>query len=396
MGITDRVRVVAVTRIFPNSLEPLSSPFNRQQFSALADMCDLEVLEAIPAVPVADRFGFPERAARLRALPREETVAGIPTRYMRTLYVPKVGLGVAAPLFWASSLLHLDVVRRADVVLGAWAYPDATCAVALARALGKPSVVKVHGSDLNVIGKRPGARVWLSRLLPMATRAVAVSRPLGAELEALGVPRDRVRFVPNGVDASLFRVRDRAEARAKLGVEHTDPIVTFVGRLEPAKGIEELLTAIAGVRRARPDARFVLLGDGVTGDRVRTLAAGSGERVLAPGSRPLAEVADWLAASDVFCLPSHREGTPNVVLEALACGRPVVATRVGGIPDVVDDAVGRLVPARDAGALEAALLAALEIKWSAEAIAARGPKSWKESAAMLHDVLVEARTALLR
>lgn len=390
------MRVLAVTRIFPNSLEPLSSPFNRQQFTALAAKCDLEVLEAIPAVPIVSRFGVPERAARLRALPRQELVGGIPTHFMRTLYVPRVGLGLAGPLFVASAVPYVSLVRRADVLLGAWAYPDAASAVVLGRAFSKPVVVKVHGSDVNVIAQRAGARAWLTRVLPHATMAVAVSKPLVGALEALGVPRDRIRYVPNGVDTELFHPRPQDEARVKLGIDSNDPMVLFVGRLEPAKGIDELLAAIATVRASRPRTRFVLLGDGVSGDRVREVAQGAGGYVHAPGPRPLGEVADWLAACDVFCLPSHREGTPNVVLEALAAGRPVVATQVGGIPDIVDDAVGRLVPPKDAPALSAALLDALDVPWDPQFIASRGPKSWKASAEALYDVLVEARERFVR
>jgi glycosyltransferase involved in cell wall biosynthesis len=389
------MRVLAVTRIFPNSLEPLSSPFNRQQFAALAEKCDLEVLEPIPAVPLLARFGVPARAAKLRALPREETVGGIATRYMRTFYVPRVGLGLAAPLFVASSLPHVDLVRRADVLLGTWAYPDAAATVVLARAFDKPVVVKVHGSDVNVIARRPGARAWLTRLLPRATMAVAVSRPLVTALAELGVPEDRICYVPNGVDTTLFRPRARDEARARLGVDSTDPIVLFVGRLEPAKGIDELLGAIAILRRERPRTRFVLLGDGVSAKSVREVAEASDGRVTAPGARPLAEVADWLAACDVFCLPSHREGTPNVVLEALACGRPVVATSVGGIPDIVDESVGRLVAPGDAAGLARALIDALGVPWDERFIASRGPTSWEESAAALHAVLAEARARSL-
>lgn len=385
------MRVLAVTRIFPNSLEPLSSPFNRQQFEALGQHCELDVLEAIPAVPLLSRFGVPARAALLRGLPKTEIVGGIRTHYMRALYVPRVGLGVAGPLYFASSLPHADLVRRADVLLGAWAYPDGAATIALAKTFGKPCVVKVHGSDLNVIAKRPGARVWLRSLFPKVTLAVAVSRPLVTELENLGVPKDRVRYIPNGVDTTLFRPRPRAECRAKLGVDPNAKLVVFVGRLERAKGIEELLGAIEALRAARSDVRFVLLGDGETGARVREIAAASNGVVTAPGPRPLPEIAEWLGACDVFCLPSHREGTPNVVLEALASGRPVVATSVGGIPDIVDDAVGKLVPAHDAPALTRALGDALDRDWDPSFIASRGPTSWDESGTVLFRALEEAR-----
>ncbi len=387
------MRVLAITRIFPNSLEPLSSPFNRQQFGALAKHVDLDVLEAIPYVPLASRFGVPARAAKLDALPKDESIDGIPVRIMRAPYLPRVGLAAAAPLYFAASLLHLDLVRRADIILGAWAYPDAAVAIALARLLGKPSVIKVHGSDVNVIAKRPGARLWLKALLPSATRAVCVSRPLGEELQKLGVAEGRIRFVANGVDTALFRSQSRGAARAQLGVPQDAKLVVFVGRLEVAKGIDELLTAIERLRRERPSLRFALLGDGESSARVKLLADASGGHVLAPGARPLPEIASWLAACDVFCLPSHREGTPNVVLEALASGRPVVASDVGGIPDLVDDDVGRLVPVKNAERLARALAEVLDAAWDEERIVRRGPKSWDESALALLSVLEEARAA---
>jgi len=384
------MRVLAITKIFPNSLEPLSSPFNRQQFAALREMCDLTVLEAIPYVPGAAWTGVPARAAKLAKLPRRETVLGIETHYMRQLYVPKVGIPIAVPLYLASLAPFRDLARAHDVILGTWAYPDGCAAVLLARAFGKPSVVKVHGSDVNVVAKMPSARAVLRRVLPRAGAVVTVSRALGDELERVGVPRPSLRFVANGVDTAIFHPRDKAAARAKLGVPRDRPLIAFVGRLEPQKGLEELLAAFADVRRARPDAMLALVGDGAMKDRVARLRGEWGDALHAPGARPLHEVAEWVGACDVFTLPSWNEGTPNVVLEALASGRPAVGTRVGGIPDVLAHPdSGLLVPARDPAALAEALIAALSRPWDPAAVAACGPSSWNESARRLCDVLEE-------
>jgi len=217
---------------------------------------------------------------------------------------------------------------------------------------------------------------------------ISVARPLSQLLEDLGVAPASIHLVRNGVDTALFHPRDRAACRDELSISRAGSLIVFCGRLEPQKGIVELLAAFERVRAARPDARLVLLGDGVSRDEVRAHIAGAGGAVIAPGPRPLSEVATWVGACDVFTLPSHNEGTPNVVLEALASGRPVVATDVGGIPDcLADPHTGLLVPARDAHALARALIDALGRTWNPDAIVRAGPGSWRESAQSLHDVL---------
>src|ERR1700742_3178844 len=178
------MRVAVVTKIFPSSLEPLSAPFNLRQIGELAKRTDVEVLEAIPYLPLAASLKFPERAARLSALPAQERVHGIDVTYVRQLYVPRVGLPVAVPLYLASLAPPLDRLRRADVILATWAYPDGCAAILTARALGKPCVVKVHGSDVNVVLRTRAARAVASRVLPQAAAVVAVSRPLAEALVA--------------------------------------------------------------------------------------------------------------------------------------------------------------------------------------------------------------------
>jgi glycosyltransferase involved in cell wall biosynthesis len=392
------MRVVVITKIFPSSLEPLSAPFNLRQIAELAKRCDVEVLEAIPHVPLAQAFSVPARAARLSALPARELVHGVDVTYVRQLYVPRVGLAVAVPLYLASLLPHRERLRAADVLLATWAYPDGCATVLAARACGKPCVVKVHGSDVNVVLQTSAARALAARVLPLADAVVAVSRPLAEELVELGVPRERVHLVMNGIDASVFRPRDRAAARRALGVADDARVVLFVGRLEPQKGIHELLDAFERMRARVPRATLALVGQGISSDEVRARVARweHGAAILL-GARPPAEVAEWMGACDVMTLPSWAEGTPNVVLEALASGRPVVATGVGGIPDVLRDArSGIVVPPRDAGALASALGDALERQWDEAAVHASAPGSWRESAEGLASVLEHALAAHAR
>jgi glycosyltransferase involved in cell wall biosynthesis len=397
------MRVLAITQIWPNRVEPHRTPFNLQQFKCLRERgdCEVEVIDAIAYLPGAKllsrsrALGQSARAFALDGLPARDEIGGIETHYMRQLYVPKIGVPVALPLYLASLAPYRALVRKADVVLGTWAYPDGCAAILAARAFGKPCVVKVHGTDVNTIAKRPSVRAILRRVLPRAGALVSVSAALSGELEELGVAREKIHLVRNGVDKGVFAPRgakEKADARRALGVDPAAEVVLYVGRLETGKGMAELLAAIPAVRARVERAVFVVLGDGEWSERVAKAAAEAGGAIVAPGTRPLKEVAAWLAACDVLTLPSWMEGTPNVVLEALASGRPVVATNVGGIPAVLPDPdAGRLVPPRDTGALAEALIETLgRVRAGAfapEKVAAFGPKSWKESAEELYGVL---------
>lgn len=381
------MRVVAVTRVWPNRFEPTQSAFNRQQFAELAKLCDLEVIAGIPHLPGAGLLGRPRRLARLSRLPRHDRVAGIPTTNMRQLYLPKLDLPVLLPLCLLSLRPHRSLIATADVVLATWAYPDACAATIVAHRLGKPCCVKVHGSDLNVFAKLRGAGAIIRRILPSAEAVVSVSRPLTALLREHEVPAQRIHLVSNGVDPAIFRPRDRVQARAQLGVHGDERLALFVGRLEPAKGVGELTTAFDSLASALPRLSLALAGKGPSEPEVRRWAATHGNRVRVLGERPLEEVATWLAACDVFVLPSWREGTPNAVLEALASGRPVVATSVGGVPDILRPQGGVMVPPRDGAALATAITDVLSREWPPLDVSATGPGTWQASAARLHEVL---------
>ncbi len=200
-----RLRVLVITKIFPNAAEPTSAPFNRQQIAALSRLCDVEVLGTIPWYPGAGLLGRWSSAGRVARVPARETIDGIDVRHPRTLFVPRVAHGLWAPLYAASlAPMALGYRGRVDVVLGTWAYPDGVAAVAIAKLIGVPAVVKLHGSDMNVIAKLPGPQRLLKLALPRAASVVAVSRALGDEARALGVPADRIAIVMNGVDPELF------------------------------------------------------------------------------------------------------------------------------------------------------------------------------------------------
>jgi glycosyltransferase involved in cell wall biosynthesis len=386
------LRVLAITKIFPNAAEPLAAPFNRQQFAALREHCDLRVMATIPWFPGAGLMSKWSTAGKLAEVPRRETIAGIEVTHPRTLFVPKGAFASWGPLYAASIAPALLAFRnKVDVVLGSWAYPDGFAAVVAGKLLGVPSVVKLHGSDINIVAKLDGARKMSAWALPKAARVVAVSRPLADEVVALGVDRDRVRVVMNGVDGDLFKPGDRAAARKELGLP-AGPIAVYVGNLKPEKGVLDLGRAWSSVLAKVPDATLLFVGDGPLKGELESMTNQHGERVRLIARQPLERVPLYMGAADIVVLPSHSEGTPNVVLEALASGRRVVATSVGGIPDLITSAkLGALVPSKDPDALAAALATALREPYDAREVAQLGARGgWAASASALHAVLSEA------
>ncbi|NJM91111.1 MAG: glycosyltransferase family 4 protein, partial [Myxococcales bacterium] len=257
------MRVLAITKIFPNAAEPLSAPFNRQQFAALAELCQLEVLATVPWFPGASLLARWSSAGKVAALPRREVIAGINVLHPRTLFVPRVAHVTWGPLY-AASLAPLWARYRGqvDVVLGSWAYPDGFAAIAFAEALGVPAVVKLHGSDINVIAQLPGPKRLLRWMLPRAERVVAVSRDLANKVAALGVADDRIAVVGNGLDASMFSPRSRGEARQRCELPADGGVILYVGNLKEEKGVLDLADAFAQLAPSRPSARLVIVGAG--------------------------------------------------------------------------------------------------------------------------------------
>jgi len=211
---------------------------------------------------------------------------------------------------------------------------------------------------------------------------IAKSGQLRDRILAMGVNPEKTCVVANGCDGNIFFVRDRDSARRELNIPQSAELIAFVGRVHTRKGIGELLDAVAALLRTRPHLRMVCVGDGpsLTEMQERAHTSNLVDRVDFPGACSPSDVARWLAAANLLALPSYAEGCPNVVIEALSCGRPIVATRVGSIPELVDPSCGVLVPLGDPAALTQALDRALNTQWDEAAIAKRFRRSWQQVA----------------
>ncbi|MDR3445568.1 MULTISPECIES: glycosyltransferase family 4 protein [unclassified Dyella] len=379
-----RLKVLVLTNLFPSPWDPLRSPFNRQQFERLGREHEVDVLTA---VDFRERFGRKPTAFRAN---------NVNTDHFVFFYPPVIGRSMHAA-FWLISLLSqkLRRLRRAqyDCMLLSWAYPDAAAASWVARHLGIPYVVKVHGTDLNVKATQPLLRPQIRHALRGAQGVVAVSQALADKVVELGVDPSRVHVIYNGVEPNLFHPGSLSEARAKLSLPQDERIILYVGNLKDTKGCLDLLEAFPRVLLTHPDANLLFIGAGPSREALlqRAAALGCQNRVRLVGAIEHFALGDWFRAADLLCLPSHNEGVPNVVLEAMACGTPVVATRVGGIPEVLPEHAGVLVDAHDRIGLEGALVDALGRSWDGGQIAAHaGRFRWDENIQRLSGILEAA------
>jgi len=384
----DPLGVLALASLYPHRGRPHQAAFNRQQFGELARLCRFALVAPVP---------LPQLWGLCTARPVPE-VDHPPFTLMRPPYLYPPGLlrswhgrflaACAWPVAW-----RLAGELGARVVLGNWLYPDAWAALKLARRLGLPLVAQALGSDLMLAEGRTWRRHRVQEVLLGARLVVVKSRPLARAALKLGLPPERLRLVPNGVDQKLFRPRSKAAAREKLDLHPAGRLVLWVGNLVKVKDPALALEALA----ACPGAELLLAGDGPLMPALRRKAARLGleGRVHWLGRVSHREVADLMAACDALVLSSRSEGDPNVVLEALASGRPVAATRVGGVEELVRPGEnGFLAQPGDAAGLGEALEKVLAGEWDPQALADTvAERSWPASARRLYEVLAEAAEA---
>ena len=386
------MKCLVLSDTFPNRLQPWRGPYNRRQVECLVERCSVTVINPIP-------FGRLKSAAYRRLVSEPgHVLEKITTLHPVWWYLPVIGRGSAwrGVLRAARRALGGGAADRYDVVLATFAYPHGFAARELARELGIPYAIKARGSDLHALPPAGPRRERAAEAVRDAAAVVAVSGNLADVAVELGADPSRVHVLPNGIDADAFAVVPRDVARRRLGLDGNQPIVLFVGSLLPVKGIDVLCDAFAAVSDAAPADRapcLTLIGDGSLRGMVekRMVGEGLGGRVKLTGQLDRKEVALWMNAADVLVLPSRNEGCPNVVLEAMACGTPVVASKVGAVPDLLDDRCGAMVPPGDARALARAMSDALAREWDRDAIRERvAGMTWEANAAKLYDILTGA------
>ncbi|WP_449423417.1 glycosyltransferase family 4 protein [Rhodanobacter lindaniclasticus] len=327
--------MLVFTSLYPNAVQPRHGVFIEERLRHLLESGRIEatVVAPVPWFPLRSPvFGA---YARYAAVPAQEERHGIRIWHPRYPVIPKVGMRVAATLMSFALLPFLRNLQADgldfDLVDAHYLYPDGVAAAKLAMALGKPVVISARGSDVNVIPRWRGPRRKIQRAAERAAAVVAVSQALKDKLTALGVRAGKITVLRNGVDLDRFAPLDRVAVRARLDLR--GPVWLTVGNLVELKGVHLVVEALAAV----PDVTLLIAGEGPEEPRLRALVArlGLGARVCFLGTIKHDDLCEYYNAADVMVLASSREGMPNVVLESMACGTPVVATPVGGTPELI-------------------------------------------------------------
>jgi glycosyltransferase involved in cell wall biosynthesis len=350
------LRVVSFTTLFPNAAWPDLGIFVEQRLRQLAASGEVEicVVAPVPWFPFKSaRFGAYARHARA---PRRETRHGLTVLHPRYLLLPKIGMTSAPLSLAAAGLRAIRKLMRAggrfDLIDAHYYYPDGVAAALIAERLGVPFVVTARGTDINLIPRHRLPRRMIRWAAARAAASIAVCRALREEMVAIGCEAAKIHVLRNGVDLQRFTPLPRQEARA--GLELSGKVALSVGYLIERKGHHIAIAAL----RDLPDWQLLIVGHGPMEAELRALAAASGvaDRVRFVGAVEQGALPRYYSAADVLILASSREGMANVLLEALACGTPAVATNLWGTPEIIAaPEAGELMRERSPSALLEAL-----------------------------------------
>ncbi len=316
------------------------------------------------------------RFHRYNQVPKQEKDGDITVYHPRYLTIPGTGIiNSARAMTAAAQKITRQQQMDFDLIDGHYLYPDGVAAFRLAKALDKPLVLTARGSDVNFWLEQPSCQAAILQAVDYAAKVICVSRDLKDRLMRHGVAADKLVVIMNGVDRSLFTPGERDDKDYLLSV----------GNLVPLKGHEIILQALSRL----PAEKLVLIGSGELEKHLKDMARRLNimDRVTFLPAVAQSQLAGYYAGAKATILMSAMEGMPNVILESLATGTPVIATAVGGIPEVITDDNGILLENRTAEDLTRAISRLSDRKWEGRKISESVRYlDWVETAQRLHQI----------
>ena len=365
--MSSSVRILTFTTLYPNAAKPQHGVFveNRLRQLVKGGEVSARVLAPVPYFPLRGKM-FGRWSVFARA-PLSEVRHGIAIDHPRFLTIPKLGMTVAPFLLYAAARKSLAALlesgHRFDLIDAHYFYPDGVAAAMLGRTFGLPVTVTARGTDINVIPDYaiPGRMIrWAANRVD---GLITVSTALACRLASLGIDSSRIAVLRNGIDPVMFKPM----APFKWdGQAPPSPLALTVGNLVPLKGHDMAIKALSDI----PTLHLWIVGDGPERGRLEALAGSLGvaERVTFLGAVPHERMSEVYSAASILILASEREGWPNVLLEAMACGARVVATNVSDVPQIVTElAAGMWIRERNVQALVGAVRQLLAAPMAREA-----------------------------
>ena len=385
------MRILTFTSLFPNCIAPNYSIFLLQRISHFAKRGNqVEVVAPVPYVPT---MLLATSKGRLASLPAEETVQGLHVHHPRYPLLPKISM----PLH--GLLMYLGCCRLArrlhqqspfDCIDAHYVFPDGLAAILIGKSLGVPVTLTARGSDIHTFTRLATIRPQIRWTLRHAVGRAAVSTSLAKIMDSLEPLMEKTKVIGNGVDTERFFASDRRSARSRLGLNHTDEIVVSVAALRQIKGCDLLLRAAPLLRRGGRRCQVLFVGAGPELASLTRLASQLECTDLVKFVGPVSndELRYYYSAADVSCIPSRNEGWPNVLLESLACGTPVVATRVGAAPEILENENLGILVDPTPESISDGLLRALDQTWDGDLLSSyAATRTWENVAACTEDFL---------
>jgi teichuronic acid biosynthesis glycosyltransferase TuaC len=369
------MKILAITPLFPTADEPYRGAAIGRTLEGLNEFSDVRAACVLYRYPP----GLRPRHYRYHFSPPDtERRHGVVSSTVDFPAIPWVTRRLNGASIYRR-LRRLVAEDRPDLLLSYWIHPESYAALMLGEEFGIPVVAGARGTDLRQTETNRALLRQSALVLSRSQAILCVSGDLARIARDRGAPAGRVHTILNGVDTDIFHIVPQREARERLSIPAQERVVLFVGWLSKLKGAPELLEAFAMLPGSWT---LAMAGEGDLTRELheRAAAMGVASRVKLLGPLPSSEIALWMNAADMLCLPSVTEGCPNVVLEALSCGRPVVATAVGGTPELVDHDSGILIPDNEPAKIAAAIQRAMGQTWDQQLIARKHERGWRQVA----------------
>jgi len=390
------LNIAFVSNLFPSKIEPTRGMFNKQLVQSISKQCKVTVVCPLPYFPSINLFKKYEKWFFYSQIPNKYVWEGTLVYSPKYFMIPKISEAFHSFLVFYSIfrvLRFLKLKNRVDIVNAHYLYPDGVASYWACRFLKIPIVLSALGSDVNVYAHKPLISKQIIKSLNECSKATTVSGDLAKKLINLGASSNKIDVILNGVDFSLFQLRNKIEVRSSLSIPKYKKLIVYVGRLSEEKGVKVLIDAARLLKKEGTiDLKVVIIGDGPLRSNLENEAIHKNCSFISfLGFLNLGDISKWLNAADLLCLPSLSEGCPNVILEALCSGLPVVASNVGGIPELITESEnGMLFKPGDSNQLSVVLKKALSRKWSPHELRQSiSNRSWKRVAIDYYKVYCE-------
>ncbi|MFC1668288.1 glycosyltransferase family 4 protein [Chlamydiota bacterium] len=402
--MNDTINVLVISTIFPNKNSINFGVFVKNRIKALSKLCTVEVISPVPYFPFIKYFG--KYRERLK-LPFKDTVDGIKVSYPRFFSFP----GILKPLDGFFLALTIKKIIKKynkkemyfDVLDAHLAYPDGYSALIASKKYNIPVTITIRGHDVNYLHRYPLRKRQVKYALKSSKQVFSVCQKLLDEAKlsfCLSTKKGVVTY--NGVDRAAFHPMERSIARGKIGFgSYSGEMILSIGYLVPRKGFNILIEAFNIIRKEflKEEIRLIIIGERggekYIGNKLknRVKELGLEKDVLFIKQIPHHELLYWYNASDLFCLASSHEGLPNVILESIVCGTPVVATNVWGIPEViVNESIGMLVERGSSSCFAEILKKALNRKWDRSFISEYAERfNWDNTAKIIYNEFIKIK-----